>query len=170
MIAGHVPKHYSTLYKGNTEAAKGCAKVMRLNERVELSVGAQVILTYNKSIDEGLINGSRGVVVGLKPKSVDVQFVNHREVISIGYRVYVPEGETGFEISYIPLKLGWAVSIHASQGMTLDALEIDLGSSIFACGQAYTGLSRARNMKSVRIVDVLASSFRTHCAVTDFYA
>lgn len=73
------------------------------------------------------------------------------------------------EVKYIPLKLAWAISIHKSQGMTLDAVEVDLGDTIFASGQAYTALSRARDLKSMRIVDVSMKSFKTSRIVTDFY-
>ena len=73
------------------------------------------------------------------------------------------------DVKYIPLKLGWAVSIHSSQGMTLDSLEIDLGSSIFTEGQAYTGLSRARSLSSIKIVKLQKRSFKTNKDVIHFY-
>jgi ATP-dependent DNA helicase PIF1 len=72
-------------------------------------------------------------------------------------------------ISYLPIKLAWAITIHSAQGMTIDALEVDLGTDIFAFGQAYTGLSRATSLSSVRIVNVLQSSFVTSPKVIDFF-
>ncbi len=66
------------------------------------------------------------------------------------------------------MKLAWAITIHSSQGMTIDALEVDLGKDIFAFGQAYTGLSRAKSLSTVRVTSVLASSFVTSPAVLDF--
>jgi ATP-dependent DNA helicase PIF1 len=71
--------------------------------------------------------------------------------------------------TFMPLKLGYAVSIHKSQGMTLDAVEIDLGIKIFEYGQAYTALSRARTLSGVRLISVKASSFKTHPKVKEFY-
>lgn len=53
--------------------------------------------------------------------------------------------------------------------MTLDAVEIDLGDSIFEYGQAYTALSRAKSLSSVRLVSIKAASFKTHPAVKRFY-
>lgn len=74
------------------------------------------------------------------------------------------------KLKYIPLRLAWAITIHRAQGMTLDAVEMDLGQSIFEYGQAYTALSRARNLKSIRVVSVHAKAFRTHPDVLAFYS
>ena len=65
--------------------------------------------------------------------------------------------------------LSWALSIHKCQGATLDAIEIDLGETIFADGQMYTAISRARNKNSVKITDLSKRSIKTNKAVIDFY-
>lgn len=176
---------YDVKYKGDSEKrqrSKKWAESMKLSS-TKICVGAQVVLTRNQSIEEGLVNGSRGVVTGIFTSGVTVKFVNglHTKIEYYTLRVG-PDGNTLMgggsgedgggsvvELSYLPLKLAWAISIHASQGMTLDALEINLGDSVFACGQAYTGLSRARNMASVRIVDVVPTAFKTHISVAEFY-
>jgi ATP-dependent DNA helicase PIF1 len=141
------------------------------------------MLTRNVDINEGLVNGARGVVTLTAPSAVWVRLTNGI-TYKIEYYKVNPYGDIYDEddiqhqkneentniinASYIPLQLAWAISIHKSQGTTLDAVEIDLGDSIFACGQAYTALSRAKNMRSVRITSVKASSFRTHPAVLKF--
>lgn len=58
---------------------------------------------------------------------------------------------------------------HNSQGMSLDAIEIDIGDKIFAAGQAYTAISRAKNLKSIKIINVVKESFITKKSVIKFY-
>ena len=87
-----------------------------------------------------------------------------------GYRRGKPEGQGGVSfVSYFPLKMAYALSVHKSQGMTLDALELDLGDSIFESGQAYTALSRARSLANVCVTDVRPASFRPPPAALQFY-
>ena len=50
-----------------------------------------------------------------------------------------------------PIKLGWAVTIHKSQGLTLESCSVDLGSGAFATGQAYVALSRCKNLNSLHL-------------------
>lgn len=73
-------------------------------------------------------------------------------------------------ISHMPLKVSYALSIHKSQGMTIDALEIDLGENIFTCGQAYTALSRAKSLKNIKVIDVSKQSFKINPYVKAFYS
>jgi ATP-dependent DNA helicase PIF1 len=72
-------------------------------------------------------------------------------------------------ILHMPLKVSYALSIHKSQGMTIDALEIDLGDNIFTCGQAYTALSRAKSLNSIKIIEVSKESFKINPFVKAFY-
>jgi ATP-dependent DNA helicase PIF1 len=71
--------------------------------------------------------------------------------------------------SFMPLRLAYALTIHKSQGMTLDLVVIDLGDSIFEYGQAYTAISRARSLSCIKLLDFKSSSFRTHKDVLKFY-
>ena len=148
--------------------AKTWAESLKIPEILELCIGAQVMLFINLSIENGLVNGSRGVVVNLDKFGVDVKFQNGL-IEKIAYFQKADEDIKDLWISYIPLKLAYAISIHKSQSMTLDAVEMDLGLSIFSEGQAYTALSRARNLKSIRMKAISHKSFKSSVDVQDFY-
>lgn len=112
--------------------------------RVVLKLGAQVMLRANISIPLGLVNGTRGVVVALEKESVDIMLASGL-VVTIGKHKW--EIETGKESAtrmQIPLILAWALTIHKTQGATIDKVICDVDQKIFAPGQAYVLLSRVR--------------------------
>lgn len=165
--------HFETRYTGTDQtASRKYAKSAHVNEVSKLRVGAQVMLSCNLSVESGLVNGTRGVVESIASNMVVIQTLKG-DLVPIGFKEVANDNEdedkSAVKFKHMPLKLAWAVSIHKSQGLTLDAVEVDLGSSIFADGQAYTGLSRARSLSSVKIVSVLRRSFKTSPAVLQFW-
>lgn len=135
---------------------------------VELCIGAQVLVTYN--IDNFIVNGTRGIIISLDTNYVHIKInKSNNQIIIIPYITIISNENENIFMSFMPLKLAYALSIHRCQGYTLDAIEIDIGSSIFEYGQAYVSLSRAKSLSSIKIIDIKKSSFKTHPLVKEFY-
>jgi ATP-dependent exoDNAse (exonuclease V) alpha subunit len=150
------------------EKTKKWVKNMDVPDSIELCEGAQIVVLANLDQDRGIVNGTRGVIESLKPNEIIIKLVN-KQTYKIPYHKCTHAETEEIGVSYIPLKLAYALTIHKSQGMTLDAVEIDIGKKIFAAGQAYTALSRARNLKSVKVIDVNQDSFITRKSVVKLY-
>ena len=154
-------------YTYAAEATKdNIANISKYN--VELVENSQVIVTRNIDISAGIVNGTRGVVKNLFKDFVvikDTQGNFH----NITYYKDIFDKKSKSYILHMPLKVSYALSIHKSQGMTIDAVEIDLGDNIFTCGQAYTALSRAKSLKSIKIIEVSKQSFKINPFVKAFY-
>lgn len=150
---------------------------------LSLKVGARVMVVAN--IDGVCANGECGVVRSVSDQSdtVTIKLDAGREVTidrklwqSVEYSVITDRGRTRLEprvtgtYNQFPLRLSWAMTIHKSQGQTLDHISIDLGRGTFADGQLYVALSRVRSIKSLHLKrplrhsDVLVSS-----EVCDFF-
>jgi ATP-dependent DNA helicase PIF1 len=145
--------------------AKNCIAPINL----KLCLGAQVMLLYNLSVDEGLVNGSRGIVVEFIENIPVVQFLNGiRKLIDV-YSWEVKDGEDLIcYLTQIPLKLAWAFTVHKSQAITLDYAEVDL-SNLFTYGQAYVALSRVKNIEGLSIVNINFDKIKAHPKAVQFY-
>eukprot|EP00057_Strongylocentrotus_purpuratus_P026327 XP_011680801.1 PREDICTED: ATP-dependent DNA helicase PIF1 [Strongylocentrotus purpuratus] len=143
-----------------------------VRQRIDLKIGAQVMLAKNLDVHKGLVNGARGVVTGFEsgmkgnPK---VRFMSGLEEVIRPERWSMCIGQSLILTRrQLPLKLAWAISIHKSQGMSLDCVEISL-SRVFECGQAYVALSRATSLQGLRVLDFDGSCVRAHPDVIRFY-
>lgn len=119
-------------------------------EQVFLKKGAQVMLTKNLNVKEGLVNGSRGVVEEIKQEmgivTVFVRFMNGM-VMTLGkMETEMSNKKFSYKRMQIPLILAWAITIHKAQGCSLDCAIMDLGSSIFEEALPYVALSRVRTL------------------------
>ena len=138
-------------------------------ETLQVCVGAQVMLLKNLDIPNGLANGSRGVVTGFVSDAPLVKFLNGEERL-IEQNVWeIEENEKKIlRAQQIPLKVAYAISIHKSQGCSLDYAEIDLA-GVFEYGQAYVALSRVKSLEGLSIIDVDYDSIEAHPKATAYY-
>ena len=158
-------------------------KNMQSPPTLELKVGARVMLTSNlpSNLDnqQRLANGNLGWVVELGSNSVLVNFDLgvERWLTPVAWEKITWDWD-GDKFSpnskgryvQIPLRLGWAVSIHKSQGITLESALVDLGPRAFAAGQAYVALSRCRTLEGLRLSrPIRATDLIPDAAVHQFY-
>ena len=138
-------------------------------EILQLCKGAQVMLLKNLDIPNGLANGSRGVVTGFVSDMPLVRFLNGEERV-IEQNVWeVEENDKKIlRAQQVPLKVAYAMSIHKSQGCSLDYAKIDL-SDVFEYGQAYVALSRVKSLEGLSIIDINYDYIDAHPKATEYY-
>uniref|UniRef100_A0A182PJQ6 ATP-dependent DNA helicase PIF1 n=1 Tax=Anopheles epiroticus TaxID=199890 RepID=A0A182PJQ6_9DIPT len=136
--------------------------------KLTLKIGAQVMLLKNYNISEGLVNGARGVIINFVQGLPLVKF-KRRELLVRHEKWSVKTG-SGMVLTRVqlPLKLAWAFSIHKSQGLTLDCVELSL-SKVFEAGQAYVALSRAQSLDSIRVLDFDLRQVWANTKVLEYY-
>lgn len=126
-----------------------------IKKSLVFKVGAQVMLRTNLDVDGGLVNGSRGVVTGMGIDFVDVKFRNNDTPTRITQHTWtIEDDDMEASRTQMPLILAWASTIHKSQGCTIDFAVCDIGSSVFAEGQAYVALSRVKNRSGLFLSDL----------------
>jgi ATP-dependent DNA helicase PIF1 len=139
---------------------------------LKLKIGAQVMCIVNMKMNDELLlcNGSQGIVTKFCPTTgmPIVKYQNGLE-ISMNRHTWVSEKIPGIGISQIPLILAWALTIHKSQGSTLDAAEINVGSDIFECGQTYVALSRVKSLDGLYLTSFNYSKIKINKKVKEFY-
>ncbi|XP_032479885.1 ATP-dependent DNA helicase PIF1 isoform X2 [Phocoena sinus] len=144
-----------------------------VSQLLQLKLGAQVMLVKNLAVSRGLVNGARGVVVGFEAEGRGLPQVRFlcgvTEVIRADRWMVQATGGRLLSRQQLPLQLAWAISIHKSQGMSLDCVEISLG-RVFASGQAYVALSRARSLQGLCVLDFDPMVVRCDPRVLSFYA
>lgn len=149
-------------------------------DRLELKVGAKVIFLKNRKPQ--WINGDIGTVVELDDEVIHVRKEQSDNVVAVSretwhkykyvydYQTRRVEAEIVGEFKQFPLGLGWAITIHKSQGLTLDNLTLDLGGGAFAEGQTYVALSRSRTLDGITLVRPISMrDVRTDPTVVTFY-
>lgn len=140
-------------------------------EVLTLKKGAQVMLLWNISTEEGLANGSLGVVTGFcEETGLPIVWFQNGIEERIDRKVWsITQGENVLASrSQIPLRLAWAITAHKCQGMTLDSVKVSL-SKCFSPGQAYVALSRCRTLNGLHIQDIDYNRITAHPDALSFY-
>ncbi len=148
---------FNAVLDGNEKLIETLKSSVRAPEELSLKKNAKVMFVKN-NFDMGYINGSLGEVIGFEED--DQQGLLPKVKLTDGTTLLVEpetwsiENEAGKAIAsfqQIPLRLAWAITIHKSQGMTLEAAEINL-THTFEKGQGYVALSRLKSLSGLRLL------------------
>lgn len=155
----HEPEHeYDMTSNGDPELIKDLKKTCLAPQKLILKKGTFVMFVKNNYIENdtahGYVNGTLGIVTGFTEEG-GMPIVTKRngvEVIASPRSWIIEEDEIELaRITQVPLRLAWAITIHKSQGMSLDHAEIDLGRA-FTQGMGYVALSRVRTLDGIKLM------------------
>lgn len=137
-------------------------------EFLSLKIGARVMCTKNH-FEKGFVNGTLGDVIGFDDEDgfPIIKTAQGRTVHLPQMEWIVADGsKTIAKITQIPLRLAWAITIHKSQGLTLDSAVMDL-SEAFEYGQGYVALSRVRSLSGLHLLGYNARALEVHPQILD---
>jgi len=145
-------KQYNMTHSGRKKIVEVLKKSCLAPESLILKIGAKVMFVKN-NFEVGVVNGTLGEVIGFDEFTDYPQVrIKTGKIISVEPDIWTIDelGKTLAEIRQFPLRLAWAITVHKSQGMSLDLAEIDL-SKAFTPGMGYVALSRVRNLAGLKL-------------------
>ena len=161
------PVLYQMRTKGDPKLVQFLKKYCLVPEQLELKKGAAVMFVQNNQA-KGYVNGTLGTVINFDEDDnfPIVKTMSGQKVFAKTGSWKVEEDDKVLaEIVQVPLRLAWAITIHKSQGMSLDAAEIDL-SKAFAEGMGYVALSRVRTLAGIKLVGLNKMALSVHDEIT----
>ncbi len=148
--------------KGSVKHIDKIFKSSLVLEELRLKKGALVIFIKN-SPDGEYVNGTTGVIQSFSPiDKMPIVITTEGRKVKLEMEDWSLENESGkvmATVSQVPLRLAWAITIHKSQGMTLDAARIDL-SKTFEVGQGYVALSRIKSIEGLSLLGLNPMALR----------
>jgi ATP-dependent exoDNAse (exonuclease V) alpha subunit len=167
--------HYRAAVDGRgkhaDENAKRITQWVIAEEFLQLKVGAPVIMLVNDR-DAGYVNGSRATVVECGASCIKVRLERDDWELEVGRHTWELEDGNGRVLAtfrQFPMKLAWAMTVHKSQGMSLDRVAFDPRGT-FERGQAYVALSRARSLEGLSLASPLEPRLVfAHPEIVEFY-
>ena len=107
------------------------------------------------NFEKGYVNGTLGTVIDFDDEGYPIVITSFLKEIYVRPSSWTVKEDDYIlaEISQLPLRLAWAITVHKSQGMSLDAAEIDL-SKAFVSGMGYVALSRVRTLNGIKLLGI----------------
>lgn len=136
-------------------------------EKLRLKVGAQVMFVKNNS-EMRYVNGTLGTVISCQRDCPTVRTARG-DIIKAEPVQWIIEdnGKIIASVKQVPLRLAWAITVHKSQGMTLDCAEIDLSKS-FEKGMGYVALSRLKSFEGLKLIGLNNMAFAVNDDILEF--
>jgi ATP-dependent DNA helicase PIF1 len=139
-------------------------------KKIELKVGSQVMLTVNKNVEEGLVNGSRGVITSLESDIIYVKFMSGNTICFERHEfMFEEDGKVTGRRFQFPFILSYCLTIHKIQGSTIDCAVMDIGNSIFENSMSYVALSRVKSLSGLYLKAFSPYKIRVDPKVVEFY-
>ena len=162
------PKTFVMTAGGNEHVVAAVKKGCLAPETLVLKKGAVVMFVKN-NFDRGYVNGTLGTVTGFDISGMPiVRTVSGKTIIATPEKWSIEEDEKSLaSITQVPLRLAWAITVHKSQGMTLDAVEMDLSKS-FEYGMGYVALSRVRTLDGIKLLGINNVALQVNPKVYEF--
>ncbi|MFO7807268.1 MAG: PIF1 family DEAD/DEAH box helicase [Candidatus Moraniibacteriota bacterium] len=157
---------YKMKLSGNKYLTQTLKKNCLSPEELYLKKGAKVMFVKN-NFEKGYVNGTVGTVTGFNKDGFPKVETENGKVILALPEEWIMEDEGGDILALaeqIPLRLAWAITVHKSQGMTLDAVEMDL-SRVFEYGMGYVALSRCARLDGISLLDFNQMALEVNPAV-----
>ena len=166
-----IATEYIMTGKGSQKYIELLKKSCLAPEVLRLKLGAKVMCVKN-NFEGKYVNGTLGIVTSCEPWEDPVIRVANGSEIKISrvdWQITDEDGKVKAEITQYPLRLAWAITIHKSQGMSLDAVEVDLSRS-FEKGMGYVALSRVRSLAGLSLLGMNEMAFQVNDEVLEFDA
>lgn len=163
-------KFYTMQTSGDPYKVDNMKKHLLVPEKLELKIGAEVMFVAN-NFDAGFVNGTRGRVVGFSEKHKPIVATGDGEIVAQRH-TWAQRDERGnslAEVRQYPLRLAYAITVHKSQGMSLDAAQVDLRGA-FTPGQGYVALSRVRSLAGLYLTGFNETALKMHDEMFEFDA
>ena len=163
-----IEKEFVMVTRGKKQLLDTMKESLLAQEELKLKIGTKVMFIKNDTMRR-YSNGTLGKVIGFDDRNYPIVEKYNGDTITVVEDTWqlMEDDKVLAEIKQLPLRYAWAITVHKSQGMTLDAAEIDL-TKAFGHGMGYVALSRVRSLSGLRLLGMNGDSFRMHGSVMVF--
>lgn len=165
-LAGEKHEYFMTS-RGGLGLIEGLRRSCLAPDRLVLKKGAQVMFVKN-NYEESYVNGTLGEIIGFSKEDLPIVRTFDGAEITVGQASWEVKEENVelAAIAQVPLRLAWAITVHKSQGMSLDAAEVDLRRA-FVPGQGYVALSRLRGLSGLKLMGMNQMALQVNPEVSE---